>query len=90
VLRYGSGLLHVALLGSSAMLATTEGGVYRLALGGQAGLLALALAGRRRLPVPGAAVAYYYVLTTAATVEALVRYLQSGSRATWDKAEGTR
>jgi cellulose synthase/poly-beta-1,6-N-acetylglucosamine synthase-like glycosyltransferase len=90
VLRYGSGLLHVALLGSSAMLAATEGGVYRLALAGQAGLLALALAGRRRLPVPGAAVAYYYVLTTAATVEALVRYLQSGSRATWDKAEGTR
>jgi hypothetical protein len=89
VLRYGSGLLHLALLGTSAALAR-EGGVYRLALAGQAGLLALAFAGRKRLPVPGAGVAYYYVLTTAATVEALARYLQTGSRATWGKAEGTR
>jgi cellulose synthase/poly-beta-1,6-N-acetylglucosamine synthase-like glycosyltransferase len=89
VLRYGSGLLHLALLGTSAALAS-DGGIYRLALVGQAGLLALALAGRKRVPVPGAGVAYYYVLTTAATVEALARYLQTGSQATWGKAEGTR
>jgi cellulose synthase/poly-beta-1,6-N-acetylglucosamine synthase-like glycosyltransferase len=89
VLRYGSGVLHVVLLKSSVLLAG-KGGVYRLALVGQLGLLGLALAGRKRLPVPGARLAYYYVSTTAATVDALVRYLRGGSLATWGKAEGTR
>jgi cellulose synthase/poly-beta-1,6-N-acetylglucosamine synthase-like glycosyltransferase len=88
-LRYGSGVLHVVLLGTSVALAPA-GGIYRLALAAQAGWLALALAGRKRLPVPGAGLAYYYLLTTAATAEALVRYLREGSPATWDKAEGTR
>jgi cellulose synthase/poly-beta-1,6-N-acetylglucosamine synthase-like glycosyltransferase len=89
VLRYGSGVLHLALLGSSAALAS-EGGVYRVALVGQLAFLGLALAGRRRLGLPGAGIAYYYLLTTAATVDALVRYLREGSPATWGKAEGTR
>jgi cellulose synthase/poly-beta-1,6-N-acetylglucosamine synthase-like glycosyltransferase len=89
VLRYGSGILHVVLLKSSVLLAG-KGGAYRLALVGQLGLLGLALAGRKRLPVPGARLAYYYVSTTAATVDALVRYLRGGSLATWGKAEGTR
>jgi cellulose synthase/poly-beta-1,6-N-acetylglucosamine synthase-like glycosyltransferase len=89
VLRYGSGVLHVVLLGTSVAL-VPAGGVYRTALAGQLGWLALALAGRRRLPVPGASLAYYYALTTAATVEALVRYLRQGSPATWEKVEGTR
>jgi glycosyltransferase involved in cell wall biosynthesis len=89
VLRYGSGVLHLVLLGSSATLAG-ESPLYTLAFVGQLGFLGLALAGRRRMDVPGAALAYYYVLTTAATVEALVRYLRDGSPATWAKAEGTR
>jgi len=89
VLRYGSGILHLVLLGSSVALAR-EAPVYAVALVGQLGFLLLAFAGRRRLPVPGAALAYYYLLTTAATVDALVRYLRSGSPATWEKAEGTR
>jgi glycosyltransferase involved in cell wall biosynthesis len=89
VLRYGSGVLHVVLLGTSIALAPS-GGVYRAALAGQLGWLALAAAGRRRARVPGAGLAYYYLLTTAATVEALVRYLRQGSPATWEKAEGTR
>lgn len=89
VLRYGSGVLHLVLLGSSAALAS-KGGAYRLALAGQAGLLALAFAGRKRLPVPGAGIAYYYLLTTAATVDSLVRYVREGSPATWGKTEGTR
>jgi cellulose synthase/poly-beta-1,6-N-acetylglucosamine synthase-like glycosyltransferase len=88
-LRYGSGVLHLVLLGSSLALAP-RGRVYRLALLDQLGFLALALAGRKRRRVPGAALAYYYLLTTAATVEALVRYLREGSPATWGKAEGTR
>jgi glycosyltransferase involved in cell wall biosynthesis len=89
VLRYGSGVLHLVLLGSSATLAG-ESPLYTLAFVGQLGFLGLALAGLRRMDVPGAALAYYYVLTTAATLEALVRYLRGGSPATWAKAEGTR
>jgi hypothetical protein len=82
-------VLHLVLLGTSAALARS-GSVYRLAFAGQVGVLALALAGRLRVRVPGAGPAYYYVLTTAATLEALVRYLDEGSPATWSKAEGTR
>jgi glycosyltransferase involved in cell wall biosynthesis len=89
VLRYGSGVLHLVLLGSSATLAG-ESPLYTLAFVGQLGFLALAYAGRRRLDVPAASLAYYYFLTTAATVDALVRYLRGGSPATWAKAEGTR
>jgi hypothetical protein len=89
VLRYGSGVLHLLLLGASAAL-IGEGPVYRIALAGQVGFLALAYAGRKRLQVPGAALAYYYLLTTAATVEALARYLREGAPATWTKVEGTR
>jgi cellulose synthase/poly-beta-1,6-N-acetylglucosamine synthase-like glycosyltransferase len=80
-LRYGSGLLHVALLGSSLALAP-RGGVYRAALAGQLALLSEAA---RR---PG--LARYYVLVTWATVEALVNYLERGVPAVWAKAEGTR
>jgi hypothetical protein len=88
-LRYASGLLHLALLGSSAALAR-EGGVYAAALGGQVGLLGVAAAGRARLPVPTAALAYYYVLVTWATVAALRGYIRSGVPAVWEKAAGTR
>jgi cellulose synthase/poly-beta-1,6-N-acetylglucosamine synthase-like glycosyltransferase len=89
LLRYGSGLLHLALLGSSAALAT-RGRPYRLGLGAQAALLALAAAGRSGSRVPGAALAYYYVLVTSATVVALPRTLARGVPAVWGKAEGTR
>ena len=89
VLRYGSGLLHLALLGASLALAR-EGGVYRKAHAAQLALLGLAAAGRARAPVPGAALAYYYVLVTTATVTALVRYLRDGVPAVWETAEGTR
>ena len=89
LLRYSTGLLHVALLGSSVALAPT-GGIYRLALGGQLAGLGLALAGRRRLPVVGAGLAYYYYLVTRATVDGLVLYLREGTPVTWEQAEGTR
>jgi cellulose synthase/poly-beta-1,6-N-acetylglucosamine synthase-like glycosyltransferase len=81
VLRYGSGLLHLALLGSSAALAP-RGGVYLAALAGQAGFLALAAA-RPGLP-------RYYALVTWATARALANYLRRGVPATWQAAEGTR
>ena len=89
LLRYSSGLLHCGLFASSAML-VPAGRVYRIAFAGQLAALGLALAGRRRAPVPGAAVAYYYLLVTKATVDGLVRYLSTGTPVVWDKAEGTR
>ncbi|MBD0328661.1 MAG: glycosyltransferase family 2 protein [Thermoleophilia bacterium] len=81
VLRYGSGLLHLALLAATLRLAGA-GGVYRSALAAQAAIVAHAAA-RPGLP-------RYYTLVTAATATSLWRYLRSGVPATWDKAEGTR
>lgn len=88
-LRYGSGLLHLLLLGTSVAL-VQEGWPYQTAVAGQAALLALAAAGRARLRVPAASLAYYYVLVTSATVVGLAGYLRSGVPAVWEKAEGTR
>jgi cellulose synthase/poly-beta-1,6-N-acetylglucosamine synthase-like glycosyltransferase len=88
-LRYASGALHLALLAASFALAP-RGTAYRAALTGQLALLALAAAGRARLRIPAAALAYYYCLVTWATVVALVGYVRSGVPAVWDKAEGTR
>jgi len=81
LLRYGSGLLHLALLGSSVALAP-RGRLYTLALAGQLAFLGAAAAR------PG--LARYYTLVTWATVEALVGYVRHGVPAVWDKAEGTR
>jgi glycosyltransferase involved in cell wall biosynthesis len=89
VLRYGSGLLHVAVLGANVALAG-RGRIYDLALAKQAGFLALAAAGRVGVRAPGAALAYYYLLVSWATVVALAGYLRDGVPAVWDKAEGTR
>jgi cellulose synthase/poly-beta-1,6-N-acetylglucosamine synthase-like glycosyltransferase len=80
-LRYGSGVLHLALLGSNMMLAR-RGGVYRLAWLGH--LAFLGEAARR----PG--LARYYTLVTWGTVESLANYSRRGVPAVWDKAPGTR
>jgi cellulose synthase/poly-beta-1,6-N-acetylglucosamine synthase-like glycosyltransferase len=89
VLRYGSGIAHLALALGSVALAG-RGGIYRTALAAQIAGLGLAAAGRLRAPVPGASLAYYYALVTQATLVALVRYLRFGVPAVWEKAEGTR
>jgi cellulose synthase/poly-beta-1,6-N-acetylglucosamine synthase-like glycosyltransferase len=89
VLRYGSGLAHLALLIGSVGLAH-RGGVYRTALAAQVAGLGLAAVGRLRAPVPGAGLALYYLLVTEATVVALVRTLRGGVPPVWEKAEGTR
>jgi hypothetical protein len=80
-LRYGSGLLHLVLLGSTASL-VAESPVYQVALGLQLGLLAAAAL--------GVGIARYYVLVTWATVQSLVNYLRKDVPATWEAAEGTR
>ena len=89
VLRYSSGLLHITLFVTSARLAR-RGGVYRLALSGQLAWLGLAAAGRLRLPVPGAGLAWYYLLVTSATVAGLVHLARDGVPTVWDRVEGTR
>jgi glycosyltransferase involved in cell wall biosynthesis len=89
ILRYGSGILHVVVFATSAALAR-ESAPYRLVLGAQLAWFALAVAGRRRLPVPGAALAYYYFVVTAATLTGLVRFLRFGVPVVWEKTEGTR
>jgi glycosyltransferase involved in cell wall biosynthesis len=89
VLRYSSGLIHVVLLLSNLAL-LRRGAVYRLFLGVQLGGAALAVAGKARLPIPGARLAHYYYVVTKATLAGLVRYLRSGTPQTWDKARGTR
>jgi glycosyltransferase involved in cell wall biosynthesis len=82
-LRYGSGLLHLLLLGSNiAILALAGNWIYWLTLAAQLGLLAVALA--------GVGLARYYVLVTWATVVSLVRALVHGVPPVWEKAEGTR
>jgi cellulose synthase/poly-beta-1,6-N-acetylglucosamine synthase-like glycosyltransferase len=78
-LRYGSGLLHLILLGSSIAL-LGRGAVYAVFLGLQLGLLAAALA--------GVGIARYYVLITWATVVALWNYLRRGVPATWAPQRG--
>jgi cellulose synthase/poly-beta-1,6-N-acetylglucosamine synthase-like glycosyltransferase len=89
VLRYGSGLLHVVWFGSSLAL-VGSGWVFRAALAAQLVWLGLAALGRLRLPVPGAALAYYYLLVTWATVAALAGYLRHGVSPHWERTEGAR
>ena len=89
VLRYASGLLHIVWLASSLAL-VGESWIYRAGLATQLLWLALAALGRLRLPVPGAALAYYYLLVTWATVAALAGYLRHGVSPHWERTEGAR
>jgi hypothetical protein len=89
VLRYSSGLAHVALLLSNVAL-IRRAPFYRRFLVLQLAGIGLAAAGRARLEIPGARLAYYYYVVTKATIAGLVRYLRSGTPQMWDKAKGTR
>jgi cellulose synthase/poly-beta-1,6-N-acetylglucosamine synthase-like glycosyltransferase len=89
LIRYLSGILHVVLLAVSFAL-VRQGLVYEIALSAQLAWLALAAAGRLKIPIPGGALAYYYFLVTWATVVSLVRYFRFGVPAVWEKAPGTR
>jgi cellulose synthase/poly-beta-1,6-N-acetylglucosamine synthase-like glycosyltransferase len=63
---------------------------YRVFLALQLVDYGLAAAGKARLPIPGARLAYYYYIVTKATLAALVQYFRTGTPQTWDKAKGTR
>jgi cellulose synthase/poly-beta-1,6-N-acetylglucosamine synthase-like glycosyltransferase len=89
LLRYGSGILHILLLLSSAAL-VGEGWVYQVAFALQVVWLLLAGAGRMRLPIPGAGLAYYYLVVTWATLAGLARYVRFGPPLLWERIEGTR
>jgi cellulose synthase/poly-beta-1,6-N-acetylglucosamine synthase-like glycosyltransferase len=81
LLRYGSGLLHIALLATSLAL-IAHGWIYDAVLAAQFALLLAAAA--------GVGVVRYYVLVSWATLVALWNYLRRGVPATWDVPEGTR
>jgi cellulose synthase/poly-beta-1,6-N-acetylglucosamine synthase-like glycosyltransferase len=89
LLRYASGILHVVLLISSTVL-VGEGWVYQAVLAAQLLWLLLAGAGRLRLPIPGAGLAYYYLVVTWATLVGLARYVRFGPPLLWERIEGTR
>jgi cellulose synthase/poly-beta-1,6-N-acetylglucosamine synthase-like glycosyltransferase len=89
ILRYVSGILHLVLLLVSLAL-VRQGLVYEVALSAQLAWLVLAAAGRLKVPIPGAGLAYYYFLVTWATIVSLVRYFRFGVPAVWEKAPGTR
>ena len=89
LLRYSSGILHVLLLATSIAL-VGDAWVYRVVLAAQLVWLVLALAGRLRLPIPGAGLAYYYLVVTWATLAGLVRFVRFGPPLLWERIEGTR
>ena len=81
VLRYASPFLHVIALAANLAL-LGEGPLYAVTLAVQLALLAGALLGVR--------VARYYVLMTASLAAGLWDWLRTGTRAEWERAEGTR
>ena len=88
-------VLHTCRKQQAGLLATSialwgDGWVYEAVLAAQALWLVLAAAGKLKLRVPGAGLAWYYLLMTVATMAALVRYLREGAPLMWEKAEGTR
>jgi glycosyltransferase involved in cell wall biosynthesis len=93
LLRYETGIIHLVLLGTNAALVVgpTGGGlVFQIALGLQLAWLLMALFGRLRIRIPGAGIAYYYLLVTVATLVGNYRFLRFGTPTVWEKAEGTR
>ena len=71
-LRYASGILHLTfLLATTALL--LDGTVYVVAWVLQLAWLALAGLAWLRVPLPGAGIAYYYLLVTLATIVGAVR-----------------
>ena len=90
VLRYSTGILHLGLLVSNLVLVARAPLLPRVPSCSSSRASGSPAAGKARLPVPGARLAYYYFVVTKATVAALVRYLRSGTPQTWEKAKGTR
>jgi cellulose synthase/poly-beta-1,6-N-acetylglucosamine synthase-like glycosyltransferase len=90
LLRYATGPLHVVLLLAALALApTTRTG--RAVVAGHAVWLGFALVGSQNsVRNKVAAVAWYYLVVTAASLAGLVRMLREGPQVTWTAVEGTR
>ena len=90
--RYLTGVFHIGALVLNIDLVARHPGasLYWLTLAVQLGALALALAGKARLKVPLAGLAWYYTLVSWATTKALINYLRRGVPPVWEKAAGTR
>ena len=90
LLRYGSGILHVAAARARTRHSSARAGSISSRSRLQLAWLLLAAAGRLRLPIPGAGLAYYYLVVTWATVDGLARYVRFGPPLLWERIEGTR
>ncbi len=89
LLRYATGPLHLVVLACALLLAPSSRAARAL-VAAHVAWLALAEAGRRGTPGRLAALAWYYLVVTAASAAGLVRMLREGPQATWTPVEGTR
>ena len=90
LLRYATGPLHVVVLTAALALARRDRGA-RAVVAGHGLWLALALAGSRGAPPRrAAALAWYYLVVTAASLAGLMRMVRQGPQVTWTAVEGTR
>jgi cellulose synthase/poly-beta-1,6-N-acetylglucosamine synthase-like glycosyltransferase len=87
LLRYATGVLHIVLAAAVAVPRTRTAQVLAT---GHLAWLALAAAGRRGAGGPVGALAWYYLVVTAASAAGLWRALTTGPQVTWAAAEGTR
>jgi len=88
LLRYASPALHLAVLGSSVVLAR-RGRIYAGALAAQLVVLAAAAAAPLA-PSRALRLARYYVLVTAALGAGLWDHLHEGTPTSWEREEETR
>jgi glycosyltransferase involved in cell wall biosynthesis len=90
LLRYATGPLHVVVLTAALGAARRDRGA-RAVVAGHGLWLALALAGSRGAPPRRvSALAWYYLVVTAASLAGLMRMVRQGPQVTWTAAEGTR
>jgi cellulose synthase/poly-beta-1,6-N-acetylglucosamine synthase-like glycosyltransferase len=89
LLRYATGPLHLVVLACALLLAPASRAARAL-VAGHLAWLALADAGRRGRGGRLAALAWYYLVVTAASAAGLARMLREGPQATWTSVEGTR
>jgi cellulose synthase/poly-beta-1,6-N-acetylglucosamine synthase-like glycosyltransferase len=82
LLRYASGPLHVVVAACALLLAPTSRAARAL-VAGHVAWLALAAAGRDGRGGRLGALAWYYLVVTAAAAAGLVRMLREGPQATW-------
>ncbi|HET8951900.1 MAG TPA: glycosyltransferase, partial [Solirubrobacteraceae bacterium] len=90
LLRYATGPLHALVL-LAAPAAARRGRGGRVVLAAHAAWLALALAGRsHRPPRRLGAIAWYYLVVTAASSAGLARMIGRGPQTTWTPTDGPR